>query len=272
MDLSWLAEPQTWVGFLTLFVLEVVLGIDNLVFVAIIANKVKPALRDKARISGLTLAVGMRILMLAFMAHIITLTAPLFSAGGHAVSGKDLIMLGGGLFLLYKATTELHERLEGSNHYAVADQHKKHSPFFSVVVPDSDSGCGVFHRQRDYRGGDGRTHHGGDGGGGGGDGHHDLGEQTAHRLCRAPSHGGDAVPGLFADDRLQPDCRSLPFHIPKGYLYAAIGFSILIEAFNQVAQRNAKRHDYAGSSWRQRTAENVLGMMGIREKPAGRFG
>jgi len=125
MDLSWLAEPQTWIGFLTLFVLEVVLGIDNLVFVAIIANKVKPALRDKARISGLTLAVGMRILMLAFMAHIITLTAPLFSIGGHAVSGKDLIMLGGGLFLLYKATTELHERLEGSNHYAVADQHKK---------------------------------------------------------------------------------------------------------------------------------------------------
>ena len=76
MDLSWLAEPQTWIGFLTLFVLEVVLGIDNLVFVAIIANKVKPALRDKARISGLTLAVGMRILMLAFMAHIITLTQP----------------------------------------------------------------------------------------------------------------------------------------------------------------------------------------------------
>ena len=127
MDISWLAEPQTWIGFATLLILEVVLGIDNLVFVAILAGKVKPALRDKARIVGLALAVLIRIIMLGFMAHIITLTQPLFHLGAHSVSGKDLIMLCGGIFLLYKATTELHERLEGENHFQVADTHKKHA-------------------------------------------------------------------------------------------------------------------------------------------------
>ena len=91
MDFSWLAEPNTWLGFATLLVLEVVLGIDNLVFVAILANKVKPAFRDKARITGLTLAVLMRLVMLGFMAHIITLTKPWFHIGGMSVSGKDLI-------------------------------------------------------------------------------------------------------------------------------------------------------------------------------------
>lgn len=102
MDFSWLAEPTTWIGFATLLILEVVLGIDNLVFVAILANKVKPAYRDKARITGLSLAIVMRIVMLAFMAHIMTLTHPWFYIGSFAVSGKDLIMLLGGLFLLIK--------------------------------------------------------------------------------------------------------------------------------------------------------------------------
>lgn len=134
MDISWLTEPQTWIGFVTLLVLEVVLGIDNLVFVAILANKVKPSLRDRARITGLTLAVCIRIFMLGFMAHIITLTEPFFHLGSHPVSGKDLIMLGGGIFLLYKATTELHERLEGENHFQVADMQKKHAAFWGVVA------------------------------------------------------------------------------------------------------------------------------------------
>ena len=134
MDFSWLAEPTTWIGFATLLVLEVVLGIDNLVFVAILANKVKPALRDRARITGLGLAVVIRIIMLGFMAKIMTLTHPWFHIGDFAVAGKDLIMLLGGLFLLYKATTELHERLEGHNQFHVAESSKKHSPFWGVVL------------------------------------------------------------------------------------------------------------------------------------------
>lgn len=93
MDFSWLAEPQTWIGFATLLLLEVVLGIDNLVFVAILANKVKPKSRDRARLTGLSLAVLIRIIMLGFMAHIMTLTKPFLHLGSLSVSGKDLIML-----------------------------------------------------------------------------------------------------------------------------------------------------------------------------------
>lgn len=133
MDFSWLAEPQTWIGFATLMVLEIVLGIDNLVFVAILANKVKPSLRDKARLTGLALAVALRVVMLYFMARIMLLKDPLFHFGAHGVSGKDLIMLLGGLFLLYKATTELHERLEGANQFHVAESQKKHTSFAAVV-------------------------------------------------------------------------------------------------------------------------------------------
>lgn len=102
MDFSWLAEPHTWIGFATLLVLEVVLGIDNLVFVAILANKVKPSQRDRARITGLGLAVVIRIFMLGFMAHIMTLTRPLFELGGLEISGKDMIMFAGGISYFIK--------------------------------------------------------------------------------------------------------------------------------------------------------------------------
>ncbi|MDO5059709.1 MAG: TerC family protein [Neisseria sp.] len=265
MDVSWLAEPQTWIGFATLLVLEVVLGVDNLVFVAILANKVKPKLRDRARQVGLSLAVLIRLVMLAFMAQIMTLTSPLFAVGSWSVSGKDLIMLAGGLFLLYKATTELHERLEGANHFAVADNHKKHAPFWGVVaqilVLDA-----VFSIDSVI---------------------------TAVAMVEHITVAMAAVVVamsvmLWASKPLTEFVEKHPtvvmlclgfllmigfsliaeafhFHIPKGYLYAAIGFSILIELFNQVSQKNTRRNDYISSSWRQRTAENVLGMMGIRE-------
>ncbi|MBP5789149.1 MAG: TerC family protein, partial [Neisseriaceae bacterium] len=118
MDFSWLFEASTWIGFLTLMVLEVVLGIDNLVFVAILANKVKPEHRDRTRMLGLGLAIVVRLFMLAGVSFIMSLTADLFRVGNFAVSGRDIVMLAGGLFLLYKATTELHERLESKAHYA----------------------------------------------------------------------------------------------------------------------------------------------------------
>ena len=134
MDFSWVLEPATLVGFLTLLVLEVVLGIDNLVFVAILANKVKPQHRDKARIIGLSLAVVIRIIMLASMAYIMKLTTPLFYVDDFGVSGKDMIMFAGGIFLLYKATTELHERLEGQAAYVDGGNgRRKHTAFWAVV-------------------------------------------------------------------------------------------------------------------------------------------
>ena len=265
MDLSWLAEAPTWVGFATLLVLEVVLGIDNLVFVAILANKVKPAQRDRARIAGLSLAVLLRLLMLGFMAHIMTLTRPLFSLRGHEVAGKDLIMLAGGLFLLYKATTELHERLEGANRFHMAEHQKKHSPFWSVVaqiivldaVFSIDSVITAVAMVE-----------------------HIAIAMAAVVVAMAAMLWASKPLTAFVERHptvvmlclgfllmigFSLIAEAFHFHIPKGYLYAAIGFSILIEAFNQVAQRNAKKNDYAGSSWRRRTAENVLGMMGIRE-------
>src|SRR5690606_41531940 len=108
-----LADPAVWAGFLTLVVLELVLGIDNLVFIAILIGKLPPEHRDRARVIGLSLALGMRLALLALLSWIMGLTRPLFTVFGKGFSGRDLILLGGGLFLLYKATTELAEHLEG---------------------------------------------------------------------------------------------------------------------------------------------------------------
>ena len=272
MDFSWLAEPTTWIGFATLLVLEVVLGIDNLVFVAILANKVKPAYRDKARITGLSLAIVMRIIMLGFMAHIMTLVHPWFYIGSFAVSGKDLIMLLGGLFLLYKATTELHERLEGHNQFHVADTNKKHAPFWGVVaqilvldavfsIDSVITAVAVVD--------------------------HIVVAMAAVVVAMSVMIWASKPLTEFVDRHptvvmlclgfllmigFSLIAEAFHFHIPKGYLYAAIGFSILIEVFNQVSQKNSKRNAYISSSWRQRTAENVLGMMGIREAVLAKAG
>ncbi len=126
-----LMDPSVIVGLLTLVVLEIVLGIDNLVFIAILANKLPPAQRDKARVIGLSLALVMRLLLLSLISWVVTLTTPLFSVASWSFSGRDLIMLVGGLFLLFKATTELHERLENRPH---DDSHGKGYASFSAVV------------------------------------------------------------------------------------------------------------------------------------------
>ena len=272
MDFSWLADPVTWLGFATLIVLEVVLGIDNLVFVAILANKVKPQHRDRARVTGLMMAVLMRLIMLGFMVQLMRLTAPLFTISGHVVSGKDLIMFFGGLFLLYKATTELHERLEGHNHYAVAEHNKVHAPFWGVVVQilvldavfSIDAVITAVAMVQHI-------------------------EVAMAAVVVAMSMMIWASKPLTAFVDRHPTVVMLclgfllmigfsliaeAFHveIPKGYLYAAIGFSILIEAFNQIAKRNTDKNAYSSSSWRRRTAENVLGMMGIREEVLAKAG
>lgn len=111
--MSWLADPSIWIGLVTLVVLEIVLGIDNLVFIAILVNKLPPALRDRARMIGLGLALVMRMVLLSMMSWLITLTKPLLTLGPVALSGRSIILLLGGFFLLFKATSELHERLDG---------------------------------------------------------------------------------------------------------------------------------------------------------------
>src|SRR5215217_2562740 len=114
--MEWLFDPSIWAGLLTLVVLEIVLGIDNLIFIAILADKLPPHQRDKARLIGLSLAMLMRLGLLTIVSWLVTLTTPLFSIGPQDFSGRDLILLAGGVFLLFKATIELHERLEGVTH------------------------------------------------------------------------------------------------------------------------------------------------------------
>ena len=111
--MDWISSPEAWISLLTLTVLEIVLGIDNIVFISILANKLPVNQREKARKLGLMLALGTRLLLLLSLAWLSRLTTPLFSVFGHGVSGRDLILLIGGLFLLAKSTHEIHEKLEG---------------------------------------------------------------------------------------------------------------------------------------------------------------
>lgn len=112
-----IADPQVWTAFLTLTVLEIVLGIDNIVFISILTDRLPENQRDKARIIGLGAAMIMRILLLFAISWIIGLTAPWFEIFGQEFSGRDLIMLAGGFFLIYKATSEIHAKLEGEEEH-----------------------------------------------------------------------------------------------------------------------------------------------------------
>ncbi|HKX76364.1 MAG TPA: TerC family protein [Acidimicrobiia bacterium] len=111
--MDWITDPQIWLALLTLTVLEVVLGIDNIVFISILSSKLPAAVQARARTVGLGLAMVMRILLLLSISWVIGLTAPLFGFLGKEISGRDIILILGGLFLLGKATFEIHEKLEG---------------------------------------------------------------------------------------------------------------------------------------------------------------
>ena len=111
--MNWLASPETWIALLTLTVLEIVLGIDNIIFISILAGKLPAGEQPRARTVGLTLAMVTRILLLLSLTGIMRLTRPLFSPFGHPFSGRDLILLLGGLFLIWKSTREIHDKLEG---------------------------------------------------------------------------------------------------------------------------------------------------------------
>ena len=111
--MDWITDPQAWIGFATLTVLEIVLGIDNIVFISILADKLPREKRGRARTIGLGLAMLTRILLLFSLTWVIGLTAPLFSVLGEEISGRDLVLILGGLFLLAKSTHEIHDNLEG---------------------------------------------------------------------------------------------------------------------------------------------------------------
>lgn len=257
-----LSNPATWAGLLTLVVLEIVLGIDNLLFIAILAEKLPPSQRERARIIGLSLALFMRLALLAAISWLATLTKPLFSVMDHAFSGRDLILLGGGLFLLFKATSELHERLEGAPH---ADNGPKEHAGFWLVVAQIVVLDAVFSLDSVI------TAVG------------MVNELSIMMAAVVISIGvmllasGPLVRFVSQHPTVVVLCLSfllmiglslvadgLGFHLPKSYLYAAISFSILIEFFNQWARRNQVRHQ-AMRPLRDRTAEAVLRLLGGRQ-------
>ncbi|OZI45489.1 TerC family protein [Bordetella genomosp. 4] len=259
--MEWLQDPAAWVGLLTLVVLEIVLGIDNLIFIAILADKLPPAQRDRARIVGLSLALLMRLGLLSVMSWLVTLTAPLFSVGPLTFSGRDLILMVGGLFLLFKGTLELHERIEGKT--AEVSGPRVYASFWvivtQIVVLDAvfslDSvitavgmvdhlaimmmavtiAIGVML----------------------------IASKPLTRFVNAHPTVVVLCLGFLLMIGFSLLAESFGFKVPKGYLYAAIGFSVAIEALNQVARRNLLRLD-ATRPMRDRTASAVLRMLGKR--------
>src|SRR5918992_2540091 len=130
--MDWLTDPNAWLGLLTLTALEIVLGIDNIIFISILAGKLPADQQPKARRLGLVGAFVSRMLLLLSIAWIVRLTRPLFEVFGHGFSGRDLILLLGGLFLIGKATHEIHDKLEGEEHASVAA--KAVSSFAAVII------------------------------------------------------------------------------------------------------------------------------------------
>ncbi|PYD89403.1 hypothetical protein DNF23_28120 [Pseudomonas syringae pv. pisi] len=259
--MEWLLDPNIWVGLLTLVVLEIVLGIDNLIFIAILADKLPPHQRDKARLLGLSLAMIMRLGLLTMISWLVTLTAPLFSVGTLSFSGRDLILLIGGIFLLAKATIELHERVEGKSH---VQSGKREYASFAAVVAQIIVLDAVFSLDAVI------TAVG-------------MVEQLGVMMAAVIISMGVM---LFASKPLTRFVNAHPtvvvlclsfllmiglsliaeglgFHIPKGYLYAAIGFSVVIEFFNQLARRNFIKQE-AHIPLRDRTADAVLRLLGSK--------
>jgi len=268
--MEWLADPTAWLGLLTLIVLELVLGIDNLVFIAILADKLPPHQRDRARVIGLSLALIMRLGLLASISWMVTLTEPLVELFGKTFSGRDLIMLFGGVFLLFKATMELHERLEG--HVAQSSGSVRHSAFWpivaQIVVLDA-----VFSLDAVITA-VGMVEH--------------LSvmmiavifsigimivaSKPLTRFVNAHPTVIMLCLGFLMMIGFSLTAEGLGFHIPKGYLYAAIGFSILIELFNQLARARRKRSLPQHRPLRERTAHAVLRLMGGRRVEADEVG
>lgn len=255
-------DPGIWLGLLTLVVLEIVLGIDNLIFIAILANKLPPHQRDKARVLGLGLALAMRLLLLMGISKLVALTAPLFTLFGEDLSGRDLILLFGGIFLLIKATIEIHERLEGK--ILAPRASKVHAAFWAVVtqivVLDA-----VFSLDAVITA----------------VGMVDHVEVMMAAVIIAMIVMIVASKSLTAFVNKHPTVVMLclgfllmigfsliaegaGFHIPKGYLYGAIAFSVLIEVFNQLARSNRTRNLIGEKPLRDRTAEAVLKLLGGR--------
>ena len=130
MSLHWMMDPESWIALLTLTALEIVLGMDNVIFISILAGRLPADQRRRARSLGLGIGMGLRIILLFSLTFVMRWTNPLFTVATQSFSGRDLILLAGGLFLIAKATSEIHQRLEGETD--ISEQRK--APAFSAVL------------------------------------------------------------------------------------------------------------------------------------------
>jgi CBS domain containing-hemolysin-like protein len=261
---DWLADPTVWVGLATLVALEVVLGVDNLIFIAILSDKLPPAQRNRARMIGLSLALLMRLALLASISWVMSLTAPLFTLWRFSISWRDLILIAGGLFLLIKATTEIHDRLEVQQPQHATMSAAGFWPIVAqIVVLDAvfslDSVITAV-------------------------GMVDelyvmmtavviavLAMLVAARpltefITKRPSLIILCL-GFLLMIGLVLMIDGLGLHVPKGYVYAAIGFSVMIEVLNQLAARGRRKWAEALPP-RQRAAHAILRMLGAVPVPA----
>src|ERR1700758_4549191 len=237
--MNWVTDPGLWASLLTLTALEIVLGIDNLVFIAILAGRLPAEQQNRARQIGLALALLTRLALLASIAWIIGLTQPLFELFGYPVSWRDIVLIAGGLFLLYKGTREIHHALEGGPE-GEAEHGKGRTSFVGVVTQIMVLDI-VFSLDSVI---------------------------TAVGMANALWVMATAiiiavVIMLVASAPLADFVQRYPtvkmlalsflmligmtliadgagFHVPKGYIYAAIGFSVGVEALNQLAARRRR--------------------------------
>jgi predicted tellurium resistance membrane protein TerC len=235
--MEWLTDPQVWIALATLTALEVVLGIDNVVFISILAGRLPPEQQNKARRLGLMLAMFTRIALLFSLAWVIKLTAPIFAVMGHEISGRDLILLIGGLFLIYKSTHELHQRLEGESDSGVRKVHPSfRSVIFQILLLDVvfslDSvitavgmvdelwimitaviiAVGVMVL---------------------------FAESVSNFVERHPTVKVLALSFLLLIGT-SLIAEGLEFHIPKGYIYFAMAFSVFVEVINLRSKKATK--------------------------------
>jgi predicted tellurium resistance membrane protein TerC/Mg2+/Co2+ transporter CorC len=257
--MEWMSDPAIWVGFLTLVVLEIVLGIDNLIFIAILSDKLPASQRANARRLGLGLALIMRLGLLMSISWIASLTAPVFTALGMEISWRDIVLIAGGGFLLIKATIEIHDRIEVLD--GEPAQQRGHARFWptiaQIVVLDAvfsiDSVITAVGMVDELP---------------------IMIAAVVIAVIAMITAAGPLTRFINTHPTLVILCLGFllmvglvlvvdgfGYHIPKGYLYAAIAFSVLIEIFNQLAQRRRRRL-VLSLSLRHRTADAILRLLG----------
>jgi predicted tellurium resistance membrane protein TerC len=238
--MEWLSDPQVWASLLTLTALEIVLGIDNLVFLSILAGRLPPERQNRARQIGLALALITRLALLGSIAWIVGLTQPVFELFGRGFSWRDGILIGGGLFLLYKGTREIHIRLEGDAPHEARSRVAAASfggVLIQIAVLDIvfslDSVITAVGMANEF-----------------------WVMATAVVIAVLIMLAASGPVSAFVNRHPTVKMLALSFllligmtlvadgvgfHVPKGYIYAAIGFSVAVEALNQLAARRRAR-------------------------------